>query len=140
MKFLSYIEIFLGSAVLYGLHHKETKTPHESVGLMLGYILVFVGLSYVIWNEEISLELDPDKKIIHYRKKNILKKKEKQIPFKEVRRIFTQRLGKASHFTEFYFISLELNTNEIISTGKRYADEKEALKEVESLTSRISDG
>lgn len=118
MKFVSYLEILAGAAIVYFVQNK--------VAHMLGYLLIFIGLSYVIWNEEIHFYLDEKNALIHWRKKKFFRQSNKTIRFSDIKRIFIQRVGKASSFTEFFCISMELQSGEIISSPERFSNEAEA--------------
>lgn len=129
MKFVSYLEILVGAAIVYFV---QSKVAH-----MLGYLLIFIGLSYIIWNEEIRFEIDENNKVIKWQKVKLLKRAQKNIPFTDIKRIFVQRVGKASTFTEFYCISLELNSGEIISSPERFSNESEAETNLGQLRDKL---
>lgn len=93
---------------------------------MLGYVLIFIGLSYIIFNEEIHLDIDKEKRLIHWKKKRLFKETQKTISFTDIKRIFVQQVGKASSFSEFYCISLELQSGDIINFAERFPSESEA--------------
>lgn len=129
MKFVSYLEILAGAAIVFFV---ENKVAH-----MLGYLLIFIGLSYIIWDEEIRLNVDEQMKVVRWQKKKLFKKTQKVIPFSDIKRVFVQRVGKASTFTEFYCISLELNSGEIINNGDRYSEATEAQTKADLLTATL---
>ncbi|WPU65041.1 hypothetical protein [Peredibacter starrii] len=125
MKFVSYLEILAGAAIVYFIQNKVTH--------MLGYLLIFIGLSYVIWNEEISFDLDEKNSLIHWNKKKFLRQSNKTIPYSDIKRIFVQRVGKASSFTEFFCVSMELQSGEVISSPERFSTEAEAYANANQL-------
>lgn len=130
MRLISYLELLTGAAIVFFVQNK--------VAHMLGYLLIFIALSYIIWNEEIRFIVDEKMHVIHWQKKRLLKKTQKVIPFSDIKRVFVQRVGKASTFTEFYCISLELNSGEIINTEDRFTDAPEAQTKADLLTTTFN--
>ena len=112
MIIIACLEIVAGAALLI-----FTK---DKAALTLAYILILIGISYFLWREEISFELDHHRRMIHWKKKRLLKRTKKDIPFSDVEQVFS------SAFHEYYIVNIKLKSGEILSLGKRFSTEEES--------------
>lgn len=127
----------IGALFVYLVHGVGTPTRNQNAALLLGYLLIFIGGSGIVLNEEIETQIDTKRKMIRSNAKNLFTNNSRLIPFSLIAHTALARVGRASNITHFYFLIFVLKSGESIQTGYFNMSQSEAFQEATRLAQEV---
>lgn len=136
-QIISVILIFLGCLFIYLINGKVDLNDSQLAARYLGYLLIFIGISTLIFNEKISISIDENNKTVKLNSKNMFGQKTRTLLFSEIEGVGMVRITRGANPIDFYLIHLKTKLGEKIRTGIMFVDELAVQEEINRIAQLI---
>ncbi len=134
-KLLLILPIFLlGLLLIYLTNGKKELSDNYFYAYLLGLLLTFLGVIGVLMIKETSTIINPLQRRIIYQTKGLFNSDKKNFTFEQIKELKITRVGKASNFSQMYFLNFILKDNITIHTDKWSFD----LEEIATMARDLS--